>query len=163
MTNNNFFVLGKKLGELCVKRNVRIALAESCTGGKVAALITDIAGSSQWFSGAAVVYSNLAKTHLLKVNSELIQAQGAVSEAVAAAMAVGALKKFQADLTLSITGVAGPEGGSAEKPVGMVCFALADHKNVLTKTMHFSSGRTYIRECASVFALEWMIMHLSVR
>lgn len=163
MTNNNFFVLCKKLGDLCIKQNVRIALAESCTGGSVAAHITDLPGSSRWFNGCAVVYSNLAKSHLLDVDEQLIKQHGAVSEDVAAAMAQGALKKFQADVALSITGVAGPGGGTVEKPVGMVCFALTDHKSVLTKTMHFTSGREYIRECASMFALEWLTMHLSIR
>ena len=160
--NNNFFVLCKKLGELCVAKNTHIALAESCTGGNVSALITDVAGSSAWFNGGAVVYSNLAKTNLLSVDEKLIEKYGAVSEAVAKAMAQGALQKLHADLALSITGVAGPGGGTKEKPVGMVCFALADKNGVDAKTMHFTSGRDYVRKSASLFALEWMIMHLSI-
>jgi len=156
-------VLCKKLGELCVAKNMRIALAESCTGGNVSALITDVAGSSNWFNGGAVVYSNVAKTHLLDVDKKLIEQDGAVSETTAKAMATGALHKFHADLAVAITGVAGPQGDTTEKPVGTVCFALADHKGVDAKTMHFSSGREYVRRSASFFALEWMVMHLSIQ
>lgn len=160
--NNNLFVLSKKLGQLCVKRNVRIALAESCTGGNVSTLITNVAGSSQWFNGAVIVYSNLAKTNILNISEAIIKKHGAVSEEVAKAMAQGAMHPLQADVALSITGVAGPSGGTAEKPVGMVCFALSDKEGVTSKTMHFTGGRTHIRHSASLFALEWMIMHLSI-
>lgn len=164
MSNNNFFVLCKKLGELCVAHQVRVALAESCTGGLVSSLITDVSGSSHWFNGSAVVYSNLGKTNLLSVDSQLIEQHGAVSETVATAMAQGALEKFHSDFALSITGVAGPLGGTVEKPVGTVCFALADKsaKTCDAKTMHFTSGRAYIRSCASEFAIEWLILHLSI-
>lgn len=160
--HNNFFVLAKQLGELCVAKNVQIALGESCTGGTVSALITDVSGCSKWFNGGAVVYSNVAKTNILGVDEKLITHHGAVSEPVAKAMAEGALLKFKADLALSITGIAGPEGGTTEKPVGTVCFALADKKGVEAKTLHFTSGRGYIRESAASYALEWMIKHLSI-
>lgn len=160
--NNNFFVLCKKLGKICLAKNVHISLAESCTGGYVSKLITDVAGSSEWFNGSAVVYSNLGKTNVLNVDEQLIKQCGAVSEETAKAMARGALKNFQADLALSITGVAGPHGGTKEKPVGLVCFGLADHKNIESKTMHFAGGRDSIRTNATLFALEWMIMHLSI-
>lgn len=161
--DTHFFVLSKKLGELCVLRDMRIALAESCTGGNVSKLITDVPGSSTWFIGGAVVYSNTAKTSILDVKEELIAKHGAVSEAVAKAMAEGALQKFHADVALAITGVAGPLGGTTEKPVGMVCFALADRKSVDAKTLHFTSGRDHIRKSACLFALEWMTMHLSIQ
>lgn len=157
--HNNFFVLARHLGELCISKNVRIALAESCTGGRVSSLITDVSGSSAWFNGGAVVYTNAAKSALLDVDPELISQHGAVSEPVAQAMAQGALRKLQADFALSITGIAGPAGGSTKKPVGQVCFALADHKGVDAKTMYFTSGRENIRQSASLFALEWMILH----
>ncbi|OGT41506.1 MAG: hypothetical protein A3F13_03620 [Gammaproteobacteria bacterium RIFCSPHIGHO2_12_FULL_40_19] len=160
--HNNFFILAKQLGELCIANHVQIALAESCTGGNVSALITDVSGSSKWFNGGAVVYSNAAKTNILGVDEKLIVHHGAVSEPVAKAMAEGALLKFKANLAVSITGVAGPGGGSAEKPVGMVCFALADKKSVEEKTLYFTSGRGYVRESAASFALEWMIKHLSI-
>lgn len=160
--HNNFFVLAKQLGELCVANNVQIALAESCTGGSVSALITDVSGCSRWFNGSAIVYNNAAKTNLLGVDEKLIIECGAVSESVAKAMAIGALHKFQSDMALSMTGVAGPSGGTVDKPVGMVCFALATHKSIEAKTAHFTSGRDYIRESAAFFALEWMIKHLSI-
>jgi len=155
----NLYVLCKQLGELCAAGGVRIALAESCTGGRVSSLITDVAGSSAWFNGGAVVYTNAAKTALLGVDAELIVEHGAVSELVAKAMAQGALRHLQADFALSITGIAGPSGGSAAKPVGQVCFALADHKGVDVKTMLFTGGRENIRRSAALFALEWMILH----
>lgn len=160
--NNNFFVLCKQLGELCSAQNVRIALAESCTGGLVSSLITDVAGSSDWFLGGAVVYSNLAKQNILHVDSDLLEKQGAVSEAVAMAMAKGAMTQFESDIALSITGIAGPHGGTEAKPVGMVCFALVDRQSGFSeaKTQHFASGRDWIRKGAAGFALEWMIEYL---
>ena len=161
--NNNLFALSKKLGQLCVKRHMQIALAESCTGGNVSTLITTVAGSSHWFNGSAVVYSNLAKTNILGISAEIIKKHGAVSEVVAKAMAQGAMHQLHADVALYITGVAGPSGGTAEKPIGTVCFALSDKDGVASKTMLFTSGRAHIRYCASLFALEWMIMHLSIQ
>ncbi|EKD77984.1 MAG: competence damage-inducible protein A [uncultured bacterium] len=160
--HNNLFSLCKQLDHLCVKQNIHIALAESCTGGMLSALLTDIAGSSAWYCGGVISYSNEAKLALLGVDLKTIENHGAVSEPVAKAMAQGALKQFGADSALSITGIAGPHGGSEKKPVGTVCFALADHKGVDAKTMHFTSGRDYIRKNACIFALEWMIMHLSI-
>lgn len=161
--DNHFFVLCKKLGKLCLANDVRVALAESCTGGSMAAQITNVMGCSAWFHGSAVVYSDHAKSTVLDVDPQLIKTHGAVSETVAKAMAESALQKFYADLSLAITGVAGPSGGSVKKPVGTVCFALADRKSVETKTMHFTSGRDYIRKSANIFALEWLVMHLMVR
>lgn len=163
MMSNNFYTLCKKLGQLCIKRSMRIALAESCTGGMLSALITDVTGSSQWFNGSAVVYSNPAKSNLLGVDDLVIKNHGAVSEVVAKAMAQGAQHAFHANIALSITGVAGPLGGTVEKPVGMVCFALADKDSVESKTMHFTSGRHAIRQNATLFALEWLVMHLSIQ
>lgn len=160
---NNLFLLSQQLGKLCLQRNVHIALAESCTGGYLSAVITDVPGSSQWFCGGAVAYSNLAKQTILQVNESLIDQYGAVSESVAKSMAEGALQQFHAELAMSITGIAGPGGGTAEKPVGTVCFALADKKQIVSKTMQFTSGRTHIRHSASLFALEWMMMHLSIQ
>ena len=106
-------------------RGWRICTAESCTGGLIAGFCTDLAGSSDWFERGVVSYSNAAKTDLLGVPAELIAAQGAVSEAVARAMASGALKRSSADLAVAVTGVAGPGGGSAGKPVGTVWLAWA--------------------------------------
>lgn len=160
--NNNFFVLCKQLGELCAMQNVCIALAESCTGGMVSSLITEVAGSSVWFLGGAVVYSNLTKKNILRVDPVMLEKEGAVSEAVAVAMAKGAVTQFESDIALSITGIAGPHGGTEAKPVGMVCFALVDRRSGFSeaKTQYFMSGRDWIRQCATGFALEWMINHL---
>ncbi len=160
--NNHFFVLCKQLGELCAAQQVRIALAESCTGGMVSSLITEVAGSSAWFLGGAVVYSNLAKKNILQVDPVVLEKQGAVSEAVALQMAKGAMTQFESDIALSITGVAGPHGGTEAKPVGVVCFALVDRRSGFaeTKTQYFMSGRDWIRKGAAEFALEWMIDYL---
>lgn len=157
--SDSLFVLCRELGRQCVSRNLHIAFAESCTGGAVASVITETSGSSAWFNGSAVVYSNFSKTQLLNVSPELIQIHGAVSESVAMAMAHGALEKFQADLAIAITGIAGPLGGTKEKPVGMICFALATKKNntTMAKTAYFTSGREYIRRSATEFVLQWLI------
>ncbi|MCX7124782.1 MAG: CinA family protein [Gammaproteobacteria bacterium] len=159
---NNLYALAKQLGELCVSHNIKIALAESCTGGSLSGLITEISGSSAWFNGAVVVYSNAAKVQLLNVDSTTLGECGAVSEPVAKEMAIGALEQFQADVALSITGVAGPFGGSKEKPVGTVCFALVDKKRGIceSRTMNFTSGREYIRRSATEFAIAWLIQAL---
>jgi nicotinamide-nucleotide amidase len=160
--NNNFFALSKQVGVLCKSKNVRFALAESCTGGMVSTFLTDVPGSSAWFVGGAVTYSNVAKKNILGVDAQVLESNGAVSEAVALEMAKGAIKHFEAEIAVSITGIAGPHGGSLEKPVGTVCFALADRQNGFTaaKTMRFESGRDWIRQSAAKFALEWVIAYL---
>ncbi|MDI9819145.1 MULTISPECIES: CinA family protein [unclassified Legionella] len=104
---------------------LQIATAESCTGGLIAGLLTDLPGSSAWFERGFVTYSNLAKEEMLGIQPALIQRYGAVSEQVAQAMAWGALECSAADISLAVTGIAGPDGGSVEKPVGTVCFAWA--------------------------------------
>lgn len=111
-----------RLAEGLVRRNKRVATAESCTGGGVACAMTDMAGSSRWFERGFVSYSNEAKTEQLSVPAETIARFGAVSEEVAAAMATGALRHSRADFGVAVTGIAGPDGGSADKPVGTVCF-----------------------------------------
>jgi nicotinamide-nucleotide amidase len=152
------------LSEICVANRLQIVTAESCTGGLVAKLITDRAGSSQWFERGFVTYSNISKQEMLGVDSLLLEQWGAVSEPVAVAMAEGALKHSQAQLALSITGIAGPEGGTASKPVGTVCFGWAvsaelkntEHlKNELkTVTQHFSGDRDEVRFQSAKFALQ---------
>lgn len=113
------------LGDALRRRGWRIASAESCTGGLIAAACTSVAGSSDWFECGWVSYSNAAKTALLGVDPALIAAHGAVSEPVALAMASGALQRAGVDLAVAVTGVAGPGGGTAAKPVGLVWLALA--------------------------------------
>ena len=112
----------ERLAEGLVRRNKRVATAESCTGGGVACAMTDMAGSSRWFERGFVSYSNEAKTEQLSVPAETLARFGAVSEEVAAAMAAGALRHSRADFGVAVTGIAGPDGGSADKPVGTVCF-----------------------------------------
>jgi nicotinamide-nucleotide amidase len=114
-----------KLSQFLIEHQLMMSTAESCTGGMVASALTDLAGSSAWFDRGFVTYSNEAKCDSLGVDMNLIQAHGAVSEAVAKEMAIGTITHSKADLGLSITGVAGPTGGSLEKPVGFVCFGWA--------------------------------------
>ncbi len=109
----------------CRTKQLKLATAESCTGGLIAAVLTAVAGSSDVLERGFVTYSNEAKTELLGVPAELIASVGAVSEPVAQCMAEGALQRSHADLAVAVTGVAGPGGGSADKPVGLVCFGLA--------------------------------------
>lgn len=142
--------LANKLGLALKASGQMLALAESCTGGMVAELVTSIAGSSHWFERGFVTYSNQAKMDMLGVAAQTLDTYGAVSETTAQAMALGALKHSQAQLAASITGIAGPDGGSIEKPVGTVCFAWAanDGRMVLA-THHFAGNRTQIRQLAS--------------
>ncbi|CAI0985802.1 nicotinamide-nucleotide amidase [Serratia ficaria] len=135
-----------------------ITCAESCTGGGIAKAITDIAGSSAYFDRGFVTYSNAAKHDLLGVAEATLTAHGAVSEAVVREMAVGALHAAKADLALSVSGIAGPEGGSAEKPVGTVWFGFADGAGrVLARKMQFAGDRDAVRLQATIFALQTAI------
>ncbi|OBA90245.1 competence/damage-inducible protein A [Mycobacteriaceae bacterium 1482268.1] len=132
----------------------RIATAESCTAGMVAARLTDIPGSSAYVMGGVVSYSNEAKSDILDVDSSLIESHGAVSEPVAEAMAAGALRRFDADTAVATTGIAGPGGGTKEKPVGTVCFSvmLADGPT-LTRTLLLPGNRSDIRERSTTVAM----------
>ena len=138
----------------------RVAIAESCTGGLVSTALTEIAGSSDVFLAGYVTYSNEAKEAMLGVDPALIAAHGAVSHEVAAAMTSAALERSGADIAVSITGVAGPGGGSAQKPVGTVFFGLAT-KNAAPQTFHQSFGadktRAEIRLAAAIYALELLL------
>jgi nicotinamide-nucleotide amidase len=132
----------------------RLGLAESCSGGLLAARITDLAGASEYFAGGVVSYSNEAKAELLGVDPGLIEAKGAVSPEVAEAMAIGALERFDADVAVSITGIAGPDGGSEEKPVGYVCFnaRLADGTSIARDPV-IPGGRPDIRERSALVGM----------
>jgi nicotinamide-nucleotide amidase len=150
--------LAARLVMMCRARGVRLATAESCTGGLIAAAITAIPGSSEVLDRGFVTYSNAAKTELLGVPEGLIAAVGAVSEAVAQRMAVGAKKHAGVDLAVSVTGIAGPGGGSLEKPVGTVWFGLANHHgDVFTRHKVFAGGRDAIRAASVTFALELLL------
>jgi nicotinamide-nucleotide amidase len=145
--------LTKTLAQILPSRNWTVSLAESCTGGLVCATLTELAGSSEWFERGYITYSNQAKTECLDVPVDLIESHGAVSEQVAKAMAEGARINSGSNVAISITGIAGPSGGSAEKPVGTVCFGWATENQTLTKTMHFEGDRQMIRQAATEFAL----------
>jgi len=141
--------------DLCRAREVRVATAESCTGGLVAAALTAIAGSSDVFECGFVTYSNEAKQRLLGVPAAILLRHGAVSAEAAAAMAKGALKRSSADFAVSITGIAGPAGGSKEKPVGLVHFAAArrDGKVLARRRLFGNIGRRRVRERSVAEAL----------
>ncbi|MDR3533300.1 MAG: CinA family protein [Rhodopila sp.] len=139
----------------CRAKGVMLATAESCTGGLIAAALTAIAGSSDVVDRGFVTYSNDAKNQMIGVPMELIEARGAVSEEVARAMAEGALTRSHAAIAVSVTGVAGPSGGSAEKPVGLVCFGLArTGKPVLSERHVFPGDRGEIRAATVAHALK---------
>lgn len=146
------------LSEIFIKKAWILATAESCTGGQLAGSITAFSGASKWFDCGIVTYSNEAKVSLLDVPSELISSYGAVSEEVAQAMAEGAIKVSQANISVSTTGIAGPDGGSLKKPVGMVCFGLARKgKTTHTATKLFQGNRQQIRAQAVEYALELLV------
>jgi len=142
-------------------RGRRLATAESCTGGWIAKLCTDLAGSSEWFERGLVTYSNEAKRELLGVCAADLHRFGAVSEQVAAAMAEGAVARSQADLAVSVSGIAGPGGGSPDKPVGTVCFgwAIAD-RAVETEIRLFTGDRDAVRRASVACAFEGLMLRL---
>jgi nicotinamide-nucleotide amidase len=157
--------IDEQVARLLLDGGETIATAESCTGGLLAARLTDRPGSSRYLIGAAVVYSNAAKTDLVAVDPELIEAHGAVSVEVARALAEGARARFGTSVGVGITGVAGPDGGTPSKPVGMVCFSVscappgvADASRGLTRTRHLPGGRADVRERSTTAA-----MHLIAR
>lgn len=143
--------------EICRTRGLRLATAESCTGGLIVATLTAIAGSSDVVDRGFVTYSNAAKAEMLGVPAELIAKVGAVSEAVAARMAESALARSEADIAVSVTGVAGPGGGSAEKPVGLVWFGIASRGRPTGTARHvFPGDRADVRRLSVAFALQIM-------
>jgi nicotinamide-nucleotide amidase len=155
----------KALAELLLARGWKLALAESCTGGLVCATLTELSGSSEWFERGYITYSNQAKTECLGVPAELIASYGAVSEPVARSMAQGAQRNAGANIGVSITGIAGPTGGTAKKPVGTVCFGWtiqnAAGENVTTcQTKLLSGDRQAIRQQAAEYALAGLLQLL---
>ena len=143
-----------QLADLMQKKGWMLASAESCTGGLIAAACTDLAGSSNWFDRGFVTYSNAAKTELLGVDTGLIEQQGAVSEAVARAMAAGVLARSKAQVSVAVTGVAGPGGGSAEKPVGTVWFGFAVGDQVTSEVKQFAGDRAAVRQATVDHAVQ---------
>lgn len=144
------------VGEMLKASRQRVATAESCTGGLLAKMLTDLSGSSAYFTHGFVTYANEAKTEMLGVPGELIAANGAVSEPVAVAMATGARGRSKSDFALAISGVAGPTGGTPEKPVGTVCVALAYPGGHLVRTFRFPGDREFIRDRSAKMALVFL-------
>ena len=146
------------LAATLLEKKLLLATAESCTGGGVAHACTELAGSSEWFIGGFVTYSNEAKTRMIGVPVEMIVEHGAVSEPVARAMAEGVLTHSEATISVSITGVAGPGGGSAEKPVGTVWFAWAvQGRATLSERSLFSGDRASVREQSVAHAIQGLL------
>lgn len=147
----------KHLAQLLEGRNWKLATAESCTGGLIAAACTDAPGSSAWFERGFVTYSNESKMEMLGIPAKMLDEHGAVSQAVAHAMAQGALARSQAQVAVSVTGIAGPTGGSDKKPVGTVWFGLAVNDKGVTRVettqRQFPGDRTAVREASVGFAI----------
>ena len=146
--------LEEVLGAMLIERKLWIALAESCTGGLIASRLTDVPGSSRYVERGVVSYSNAAKTELLGVSEELIRTHGAVSEPVAVAMADGIRTRSKVDIGVGVTGIAGPGGGTPEKPVGMVCIATSSDTGPRVRTFRFVGGREMVKFQASQAALD---------
>ena len=156
------------LASALLQRGWLLTTAESCTGGMISAACTDVAGSSQWFERGFVSYSNEAKQDMLGVPAALLARHGAVSEAVAQAMVLGALNHSQAQVAVAVTGIAGPTGGSKSKPVGTVCFAWALPSDagptlgaetawVKVETCHFEGDRAAVRQATHLHAIQRLL------
>ena len=157
MNDSSYFdaaqALTRQLAARLLANGQMMAAAESCTGGMIAAACTDLAGSSAWFERGFVSYSNAAKTELLGVPEALIAEHGAVSEPVVRAMAQGALQHSHAQVAVAVTGVAGPGGGSLDKPVGSVWFGWATPAGVVTQLCHFEGDRHLVRQASVQHAM----------
>lgn len=149
--------LAALVGERLRARRALLVTAESCTGGWVAQAVTAIAGSSEWFERGFIVYSNAAKQELLAVRPETLGRHGAVSEETASELALGALERSNGTVSVAVTGVAGPSGGSATKPVGLVWFAWATGQQIKTESRQFPGDREAVRRQAVVRALEGVL------
>jgi len=164
--NNDFRIrisisgLRRQLVELLEKNGMKLAVAESCTGGLLTGLLTELPGSSNYMEHGIVTYSNQSKITLLNVSYKTLEKHGAVSEEVAKEMAEGVLKLSDSNLAISITGIAGPDGGSEEKPVGTVCFAVTDGKHTQTFTDTYNGKRQEVRHDALTGAMEKAINFL---
>lgn len=161
-TNLSIYDAAAQLGQSLKTSGFMLVMAESCTGGMVAEAITSVAGSSAWFDRSFVSYSNAAKIDMLDVSSKTLEKFGAVSEQTAAEMAIGALINSEAQIAGSITGIAGPDGGSPEKPVGTVCFAWTGKNLPVTTCTHwFEGNRESVRKQATIFMMVGLIERLN--
>lgn len=154
MTDSELMQLSERVGLALKARGATVTTAESCTGGWVAKTLTDIAGSSAWFERGFVTYSNEAKSQMIGVSEETLLDHGAVSEPVVVEMAIGALRAARADYAISVSGIAGPDGGSVEKPVGTVWFGVASASGQgVTQRECFAGDREAVRRQATAYAL----------
>ena len=155
MNDIRYETLVLQISEQLIQQNKMLATAESCTGGGLAYAITEMPGSSRWFERGFVTYSNPAKHEQLGITNDMISRFGAVSKEVAAAMALGALQHSHADYSVTVTGIAGPDGGSAEKPVGTVCFGWSSRNgDTRTTRIVFDGNRQQVRELSILTALQ---------
>ena len=159
-TASRIYGLAAQLGALLQEMGWKITTAESCTGGLIASAITGIAGSSAWFERGLVTYSNEVKAELLAVSANVFEEDGAVSQVCVESMATGALERASSELAVAVSGVAGPGGGSVEKPVGLVWIAWAMNGQVESERFLFAGGRLQVREQAVVSALRGSIDRL---
>ena len=159
MADAELLALAERLQGLCLGRHLTVAVAESCTGGLVAATITEIAGSSGYFLGGVVSYADAAKSTFLDVPEATLSAHGAVSAQVARAMAIGVREHLGASLGASVTGVAGPDGGSVEKPVGLTYVGLADAGMADVRRFVWPGDRAANRHDSVRAVLRWLIEH----
>jgi nicotinamide-nucleotide amidase len=161
MDDARLFELARRAGERLLAAGVRVATAESCTGGWIAKAITDVADSSRWFECGFITYSNEAKVRDLGVSPETLRRHGAVSEATVREMAQGALRVSGADIAVSVSGVAGPTGGTPGKPVGTVCFAVAVRQggsiSITARNEHLAGDREAVRRRSVEYALELVL------
>ena len=152
--------LARRVGKKLKGGNSILVTAESCTGGWIAQAVTSVAGSSGWFERGYVTYSNAAKREALGVRKSTLARHGAVSEATAREMARGALKRSKGTIAVSVTGIAGPGGGSPGKPVGTVCFAWAQGRKIRSETRRYKGGRRRVRQHSVVHALRGVLKWL---
>ncbi|MAJ50836.1 MAG: competence/damage-inducible protein A [Flammeovirgaceae bacterium] len=155
--------LEEVIGQLLNKKNLTLATAESCTGGYLAHMITSVPGSSRYFKGSVIAYSNEVKTGQLGVSTETIKQQGAVSEKVVKGMAKGVSRELNTDIGIAITGIAGPDGGTIEKPVGTVWIAYSDKNKTFAKKFNFSRDRTFIIHWSALAALNMIRLNVGVK
>ena len=157
MTADPLILQATQVGARLRKKRASLVTAESCTGGWVSQAVTAIAGSSEWFERGFVVYSNAAKEEVLGVQRETLERHGAVSEATARELALGALERSRGTISVAVTGVAGPAGGSDAKPVGLVCFAWATRQGARTESRNFAGDRESVRRQSVARALEGVL------
>ncbi len=157
MSEQTVSLLVETIGNALLACDRMVVVAESCTGGGIARAMTDRAGSSRWFERGFITYSNSSKMEMLGVTALTLENLGAVSEFTAIEMARGALLNSHAHISVAVTGIAGPDGGTEQKPVGMVCFAWADEHNLSSTTLQFEGDRVAIREQSVLMAIQGLI------